>query len=59
VARQFSGTKALLRAQGNLIEDFDLLLAATAIVYDLILVTNNTAHFDRVPRLKLVHWLPK
>jgi tRNA(fMet)-specific endonuclease VapC len=59
VARQFGGIKALLRAQGNLIEDFDLLLAATAIEYDLTLVTNNTAHFDRVPRLKLVNWLPK
>lgn len=59
VARHFGSTKALLRAQGNLIEDFDLLLAATAIEYDLILVTNNTAHFDRVPRLKLVNWLPK
>jgi tRNA(fMet)-specific endonuclease VapC len=43
VTRQFGDIKALLRAQVNLIEDFDLLLAATAIEYDLILVTNNTA----------------
>jgi tRNA(fMet)-specific endonuclease VapC len=56
IARVFGKIKAQLRRQGNLIEDFDLLLAATALVNDLTLVTNNTAHFDRVGGLILDNW---
>ena len=55
-ARGFGEIKAQLRRQGNLIEDFDLLLAATALANDLTLVTNNTAHFGRVEGLTLDNW---
>ena len=48
IARAFGEIKAQLRRLGNLIEDFDLLLAATALTNDLTLITNNTAHFGRV-----------
>ena len=57
IARLFGETKAQLRRQGNLIEDFDLLLAATALSNGLTLVTNNTTHFDRVPGLTLDNWV--
>jgi tRNA(fMet)-specific endonuclease VapC len=57
IARLFGETKAQLRRQGNLIEDFDLLLAATALSSGLTLVTNNTTHFDRVPGLTLDNWV--
>lgn len=53
IARQFGDTKALLRVQGQLIEDADLLIASTALTYQLILVTNNTNHFARIPDLIL------
>lgn len=56
IARVFGAIKAELRRQGNLIEDFDLLLAATALANDLTLVTNNTGHFERVPGLTLSNW---
>ena len=56
IARAFGEIKAQLRRQGNLIEDFDLLLAATAVANDLTLVTNNTAHFGRVGGLPLDNW---
>lgn len=48
--------KANLRQQGLLIEDFDLLIAATALVHNLILVTNNTKHHSRVPGLGIENW---
>jgi tRNA(fMet)-specific endonuclease VapC len=48
---------AMLRASGQLIEDADLLIAAIALVHDMTLVTNNTAHFTRVPGLQLEDWL--
>jgi tRNA(fMet)-specific endonuclease VapC len=56
IARTFGEVKAQLRRQGNLIEDFDLLLAATALANGLTLVTNNTAHFGRVGGLTLDNW---
>lgn len=56
IARRFGQIKAVLRRQGNLIEDFDLLLAATALAFDLILVSNNTGHFDRVAGLTIENW---
>jgi predicted nucleic acid-binding protein len=48
---------AELRARGQLIEDADLLSAAIALVNDLTLVTNNTAHFNRIEGLQIEDWL--
>ena len=48
---------AYLKKKGNLIEDADILMASTAIVEDLVLITNNINHFKRVKRLKLDNWL--
>ena len=42
---------AALRARGQLIDDIDLPIAASALTHDLRLVTRNLRHFDRVPRL--------
>ncbi len=49
----FARTRAHLRQQGNLIPDLDLLIAATALHYDLTLMTRNVRHFERIPNLKL------
>ncbi len=57
VARNFAKIKTELRRKGSLIPDFDLLIGATAITHKLTLVTNNTAHFNRVPELKIESWL--
>jgi tRNA(fMet)-specific endonuclease VapC len=56
-ARASGGIKAQLRQAGQLIEDLDLLIAATAHAYDLTLVTNNAAHFGRIPGLRLENWV--
>ncbi len=57
IARVFGDQKAALRSQGQLIEDFDLLIGATAIHHGLTLVTNNQTHFGRLPNLKLANWV--
>jgi tRNA(fMet)-specific endonuclease VapC len=57
IARQFGDMKAGLRAQGQLLEDADLFIAATALAYQLTLVTNNTQHFARITSLQLENWL--
>ncbi len=44
------------RAGGHPREDVDLIIASTALVHDLTLVTANTKHFDWVAGLKLDNW---
>jgi tRNA(fMet)-specific endonuclease VapC len=45
-----------LRRRGRPIGDADLLIAATAAVYGLVLVSTNTAHFSRIKGLALDCW---
>lgn len=52
----YAKEKARLRKLGNLIDDFDLLIGATAIFNDLILVTNNLKHFNRLNQLIIEDW---
>lgn len=50
----FARTKVYLETKGKRLDDFDLLIAATAISEELILVTRNIKHYQRIPRLKLL-----
>ena len=53
VARIFGERRAQLQAQGLLIDNFDLLIAATALRFDLTLVTRNLNDFRRITGLRL------
>jgi predicted nucleic acid-binding protein len=53
IIERFAQTRAMLRQQGQMIPDMDLLIASTAIVADLILITRNLRHFTRIPGLRL------
>lgn len=57
VAARFGTLKAGLRATGQVVADFDLLIAATALVHGRDLVTHNTRHFARIIGLTLLDWL--
>jgi len=48
---------AILRKKGELIEDADLFIAATCLVNDLVLITNNRRHFSRIDGLKIESWV--
>ena len=52
--RIFGEIRGLLRRQGNIIGDNDLLIAATALRHGLTLVTRNRRHFDRIPDLRIL-----
>jgi tRNA(fMet)-specific endonuclease VapC len=56
-AEQFGRYKAGLRREGRLIGDIDLLMAGIARHHGLTVMTNNTAHFERLPDLVLKNWL--
>lgn len=45
-----------LYRQGTLLPDADLLIAATALDAQRTLVTNNLAHFQRIPQLTIETW---
>lgn len=53
IMERFAELRSQLRRRGNLIPDFDLLIAATALHHDLMLLTYNRRHFERVPDLRL------
>lgn len=52
----FAREKARLRKAGTIIDDFDLLIGATAVAYELTLVTNNMAHLGRVRNVHIEDW---
>lgn len=55
----FAETKALLREQGNLIDNFDLLIGSTAIINQCVMVTENTKHLERIPNLQIENWIDR
>lgn len=52
-ADRFGKIRAKLRKTGRMIEDLDLLIAASCLVNQTTLVTRNIKHFSRIPELKL------
>ncbi len=45
-----------LRQEGILIPQADILIAGIAKSNDLVLITNNVAHFERIPNLAIENW---
>jgi tRNA(fMet)-specific endonuclease VapC len=56
-ANEFGRVRIQLRRSGIEVPSVDLLLASVALVYDLTLVTHNTADFRHIPGLRLEDWL--
>lgn len=52
----YGATRAYLKRTGQTIGAVDTFIAAHALANDLILVTNNTREFSRVPNLRLEDW---
>ena len=55
-AERYGELRADLRRTGQLIGPNDTMIAATALVHKLTLVTHNTREFSRVPGLGLEDW---
>ncbi len=56
--QRFARIRGDLRQRGQLIGDPDILIATTALYYDLILLTRNKKHYQRIPLLKTRFSIP-
>ncbi|MGI8554302.1 MAG: type II toxin-antitoxin system VapC family toxin [Dehalococcoidia bacterium] len=53
IVKRFAELRAFLRRRGQMISEFDVMLAATALHYDLTVLTFNVRHLQRIPDLRL------
>jgi len=56
-AEYYGKLRAILERKGTPIGNMDLMIAAHAISKELIVVTNNTRHFEKVPQLQIENWV--
>ena len=56
IIETYAAIKADIETSGKPLDDFDLVIAATAISLGYRLVTNNERHFRRIEELKLENW---
>lgn len=52
----YAKEKSRLKTKGKILDDFDLLIGATAIYNNLILVTRNVSDFDRLSGIQIEDW---
>ena len=55
-AERVAQIRAILKTQGQPIGAYDVLIAATALQQNLLMVTANQREFDRVPGLQTENW---
>ncbi len=54
ICKIFGRERGKLRQQKKIIDNFDLLIASTALHYNLTVLTNNRKHFERVEGLIII-----
>ncbi|OGK15889.1 hypothetical protein A2690_04515 [Candidatus Roizmanbacteria bacterium RIFCSPHIGHO2_01_FULL_39_12b] len=54
IMKIYGETKAELETKGERVDDFDLMIGATALVNDYVLITRNKKHFERIKNLRLI-----
>lgn len=45
-----------LESEGKRIDDFDILIGSTAVKNNLVMVTDNIKHLERIPNIKIENW---
>lgn len=56
IIERFAALRVQLEREGQRLDDFDLLIAATALHMRYSLVTSNLRHFSRIPGLAVEDW---
>jgi predicted nucleic acid-binding protein len=53
IAQKFGQIRAKLKRKGQIIDDLDILIAATCLANNLVLITENQKHFKRIEELEI------
>ena len=56
---EFAVQKAFLRKKGQLIEDADIIIGTTAIINNMVMVTENVKHIGRLNGIVVENWIEK
>ena len=56
---EFAVQKAFLRKKGQLIEDADIIIGTTAIINNMVMVTENVKHIGRLNGIVVENWMEK
>ena len=56
VLELYGDIRAELEQQGNPIDDFDILIGSTALINQLVMVTDNVRHLGRLPNIIIENW---
>jgi tRNA(fMet)-specific endonuclease VapC len=56
VMESFASLKREMEAKGKRVDDFDLVIASTALMLGYRLVANNERHFQAIPGLAIENW---
>ena len=59
VLDDYADIRHSLTSQGHTVEDFDILIGATARHYGLIVVTDNLKHFTSMPGVQTENWVSR
>lgn len=51
--------RSILEKNGTPLNDTDLMIAATAVANNLVLITGNESHFSRIENIRVENWLKK
>ena len=57
VLEDYADIRHSMASQGLSVEDFDILIGATARYYDLVVVTDNLKHFAQMPNVHVENWI--
>ena len=52
----YAKEKSILRKAGILIDDLDIFIGATAIANNMILITDNEKHLNRLSKIQIENW---
>ena len=59
VLNDYAEIRYVLKKMKLVVEDFDILIGATALHYGLTVVTDNVKHFEPMPGIKVVNWVER
>lgn len=55
----YATTKAYLRREGQMIEEFDMLIGSSAVHHGYVMITENVDHFKRIPGIEIECWVTR